>query len=165
MVKGLKTICDWVRQTREVLFQHCETLPVELYTKELPNFGWGSIRNLQLHVFDCYNSRLLRFAQQKPGEGAKAADYPDVAAVRKGFAGADAVVKNFLSKFAEALDNPISRPVRWQPEPLTVTPLWLFTHTVTHEFHHKGQIADMSRHPSYPTPDTDLIVPPEFQHN
>ena len=65
MIEGLRTIYDWVRQTREVLFKHCESLPVELYTKELPNFGHGSIRNLQVHVFDTYNGWLLQFARGK----------------------------------------------------------------------------------------------------
>ena len=31
-------------------------------------------------------------------------------------------------------------------EPLSTTPLWLLTHTETHEFHHKGQIVSMARH-------------------
>ncbi|MCU5378655.1 hypothetical protein OCA08_16075 [Bacillus cereus] len=41
-------------------------------------------------------------------------------------------------------------------EPWSTTPLWLLTHTETHEFHHKGQIVSMARHLGYNPPDTDL---------
>lgn len=159
MIEGLKTIYDWVRQTREVLFQHCESLPLGLYTKELPNFGHGSIRNLQVHIFDTYNGWLLQFARQQPRERPNRADYSNVAAVRKGFSQTDAMVESFLSEFAGTLDQPLTRPHPSFPDGLTVTPRWLFTHTVTHEFHHKGQITDMCRHLGHPTPDTDLILP------
>jgi uncharacterized damage-inducible protein DinB len=162
MIEGLKTIYDWVRQTREVLFKHCESMPVELYTKELPNFGHGSIRNLQVHVFDVYNGWLLQFARGKERVRPKKPDYPNVAAVRKGFAGADSVVESFLSEFAGELDKPLTRPHPSFPDGLTITPRWLFTHVVTHEFHHKGQITDLCRHLGHPTPDTDLIVPEKF---
>ncbi len=162
MIEGLKTIYAWVHETREVLFKHCESMPVELYTKELPNFGHGSIRNLQLHVFDVYNGWLLQFARQKPRQRPKREDYPNVAAVRQGFAQTDAMVEGFLSEFAYSLDKPLTRPHPSFPDGLTVTPRWLFTHVVTHEFHHKGQITDICRHLGHPTPDTDLIIPEKF---
>ena len=34
-------------------------------------------------------------------------------------------------------------------EPWSITPLWLLTHTETHEFHHKGQIVSVARHLGY----------------
>ncbi len=43
-------------------------------------------------------------------------------------------------------------------EPLSITPLWLLTHTETHEFHHKGQIVSMARHLGYTPPNTILIL-------
>ncbi len=159
MVESLRTIYDWVRQTREVLLKHCESLPPELYTKELPNVGHGSIRTLQVHDFDVYNGWLLEFARQKQCENPNRVDYPNVAAVRKGFAGADSVGESFLSEFANELDKPLTRPHPSFPDGLTVTPRWLFTHTITHEFHHKGQITDICRHLGHPSGDTDLIIP------
>ncbi len=43
-------------------------------------------------------------------------------------------------------------------EKFVATPLWLFTHTMTHEFHHKGQIATMGRMKGHIPPDLDLIM-------
>jgi uncharacterized damage-inducible protein DinB len=33
----------------------------------------------------------------------------------------------------------------------------IFTHVITHEFHHKGQILSLSRHLGYTPVDTDII--------
>ncbi len=37
------------------------------------------------------------------------------------------------------------------------TPFELFTHVITHEFHHKGQVLSLSRHLGYIPVDTDII--------
>ncbi|MGI8600731.1 MAG: DinB family protein, partial [Chitinophagaceae bacterium] len=40
---------------------------------------------------------------------------------------------------------------------ISKTPFELFTHVITHEFHHKGQILSLSRHLGYLPVDTDII--------
>ena len=61
----------------------------------------------------------------------------------------------FLRHFREAYDPPVTGRLRWQT--VTATPAALFTHVITHEFHHKGQIASMSRHLGYLPPDTAVL--------
>jgi uncharacterized damage-inducible protein DinB len=39
----------------------------------------------------------------------------------------------------------------------SVSQVKLFTHVITHEFHHKGQILSLSRHLGYVPVDTDVI--------
>ena len=51
MAEGLRTIYGWVREKREVLFKHCESLPMGLYTQKVESFGWGSIRNLHCLLY------------------------------------------------------------------------------------------------------------------
>lgn len=60
-------------------------------------------------------------------------------------------------RYRNDINAPVTGRVRWQEEPITFSALWLFTHTTTHEFHHKGQIALFGREFGYPTPDTDLV--------
>lgn len=36
-------------------------------------------------------------------------------------------------------------------------PLKIFTHVITHGFHHKGQILSLNRHLKYAPVDTDII--------
>ena len=40
----------------------------------------------------------------------------------------------------------------------TASPFKLFTHVITHEFHHKGQILSLSRHLGYTPIDTDVML-------
>jgi uncharacterized damage-inducible protein DinB len=40
---------------------------------------------------------------------------------------------------------------------VVANPLKLFTHIITHEFHHKGQLLSLSRHIGYVPVDTDVI--------
>lgn len=76
--------------------------------------------------------------------------------VRTRFKLVDATVQRFLDEYNDRWLENIANEVKWQKEPWSTTPLWLLTHTETHEFHHKGQIVSMARHLGYNPPDTDL---------
>lgn len=158
-MKELLEMYSMVRRTRQVLFSYCETLPPAVYTAERPGYSMGSIRNIHIHAADCYRHWLSAFGLGEASVPLEETDYPDVAAAREAFRASDALVERFLARFGQDMSEPVTRPVRWQKEPLTVSALWLFTHTVTHEFHHKGQIVLMGREAGYPAPDTDLVLP------
>ncbi|PFP27641.1 hypothetical protein COJ96_15565 [Bacillus sp. AFS073361] len=53
----------------------------------------------------------------------------------------------------------IEREIPWREasERLSITPCKLLTHTITHEFHHKGQIVAMLRQMGYEPPNTDVL--------
>lgn len=158
MAESYQTLYQWVRATREPLFRYCEAMDPSDYRSEAPDQGWGSIRNTHLHVADCYWFWLAGFlGDERPDLTFEA--YPDVASMRQAFAKVDQLVERFLARFEGQMDAPISGKVRWQPEPLVVTPRWLLSHTITHEFHHKGQIALLGRLRGHIAPDTDLVLP------
>ncbi|MFD1038385.1 DinB family protein [Virgibacillus byunsanensis] len=79
--------------------------------------------------------------------------------MRDVFKETDNLVQEFLQEYAGQWYLAISSTVSWQEKPIDFTILWLFTHTITHEFHHKGQIVKMGRLLGYNPPDTDLIEP------
>ncbi len=79
--------------------------------------------------------------------------------MRKVFNEVDNLVEEFLREFEGRWEIAITGPVPWQEEADDLTPLWLYTHVITHEFHHKGQIVSMSRQLGYTPADTDLIEP------
>lgn len=87
------------------------------------------------------------------------ADHPDMASVRRSFEEVDRLVGRFFDRYRDAGEARVTGRVGWQNEPLTVTPLWLFSHTVTHEFHHKGQVVTLGRRLGFPPADTDLVLP------
>lgn len=158
---GPADVYGWVKLTREGLLAFCDSLSLSVYTAEREGFGWGSIRNTLIHVADCYRFWLAEKALGQDAAGYEAGKCPDVPAARRVLEAADAAVARFCDAFAgDAFFRPLSLKVRWQPGPMVVTPLWLLTHTVTHEFHHKGQIVAFGRLWGHPAPETDLALPP-----
>ncbi|GGK98469.1 DinB family protein [Deinococcus radiotolerans] len=157
----LRATYAWARVGRERLLTWLESLPGGVYTLERPDFAFGSLRNVQVHVADCYRVWL---AARGLGETVVRLDpgaLPDVAALRAVYADVDALVDRALNAFTQP-DEP--RRVPFGDRELEVTGRWLFMHPLTHEFHHKGQLLTMGRVLGFPYPagpDTDLGLPEE----
>ncbi len=149
----LKQQYDLVKNTRESLFQFCETIKPDDFIKELDGFGWGSIRNLHVHVSQCYTYWLSRFGLKETVDKVDPASVKDVRQMRELFKETDKTVYKFLNEFEGNYEHKIKGEV----EEDVFSVLWLMTHTMTHEFHHKGQIVSMARQLGYTPPDTDLV--------
>ncbi|WP_221563241.1 DinB family protein [Alkalihalobacillus sp. TS-13] len=154
---------DWIQRTRETLFSYCETLSPADYGKELEIFGGDSICSLHAHVADCYRGWLGRRALGKSLPRLNAASVNNVEEMREVFRETDTLVHEFLNEFRGKWDQTIQVSFE-NGRKAEFTTLWLFTHTITHEFHHKGQIVKMGRHLGYIPPDTDLIETGAFIH-
>ncbi len=153
---------DWVKRTREVLFEYTDSLPNEVYTLEHPDFAYGSIRNIHAHVAGCYQFWVGTMGlQQTIGYvDEPASSLPDSKSMRVAFAKVDLMLEMVFSKF-QSLDEPLEvvRPGR---DTLMVSQRWLIVHPITHEFHHKGQLLALGRALGHPLPsssDTDLVLP------
>lgn len=147
---------EWIKRTREVLFRYCETLPEDDYVKEVEAFGGDSIRNLQVHVAGCYQVWLGSRALSKSPSQIMPESVHNVQEMRELFKKTDDLVEEFLSEFKGKWDNTVQVTFS-SDEIANFTALWLFTHTATHEFHHKGQIVKIGRYLGHTPLDTDLI--------
>ncbi|MER3552879.1 MAG: hypothetical protein C4331_00585 [Meiothermus sp.] len=158
MNEDLRLFYGGVRRTREVVFRYCEGLPQEIYVREHPDFGFGSIRNLHTHVAECYLWWVGTVGLGKPE--VRDSVVPDVAAIRELFAKVDGVVEEGLESFTRPDElftwtNPHGGQER-------LSQRWLILHPTTHEFHHKGQMVALGRVLGHPVPsshDTDLLAP------
>lgn len=155
---------ELIKSTRQILFAFLEEIPLRELHAAVPDFGNGSIIRKHIHAADCYRYWLGSFAmQQKRADFSFASDHErehaDVPQVRDRFRSADEAVERFFVEFDGRWADKIANEVRWQEEPWGTTPLWLLTHTETHEFHHKGQIVSMARRLGYSPPGTDLEAP------
>ena len=148
---------EWVMQTRELLFEYCETISAADYIKQLESFGGGSIRGLLEHVAGSYLSWIGVFALKRQPTTIRTDSIQNVQGMRQAFMEVNRLVKDFLNEFDGQANVSNSPP--WQEEHITVSPLWVFTRSITHEFHHKGQIVSMSRHLGYTPAITDLYHP------
>jgi uncharacterized damage-inducible protein DinB len=143
--------------SRQALFAYCETFTPEHFLRGIDSFGHGSIRNTLVHVANSYIHWLPNFGQ---GRLVSCADEIAVTQMRDVYTiykQTDGFVETFLDQFANKLYTELNHKLPIRDSNLTTTPFNLFSHVLTHEYHHKGQILSMSRHLGYTPVDTDVI--------
>lgn len=144
-----------IQSARRALLDYCDSLTTEDFLTENSTFGRGSIRNLLVHNAYTYQYWL---GVQALGKDLPFPGYESVtgnAAARLLFEKTDAVVGEFIARFQSDAFHPLRATLR--EHTFDTTPLELFTHAISHEFHHKGQILSLSRHLGYTPVDTDVI--------
>ncbi|TGD78818.1 DinB family protein [Hymenobacter wooponensis] len=146
-----------VRSAREVLLDYCATLAPADFTMPIPGFNHSSMRDLLVHAAATYQHWLVNVALGQSRPYPNAAAVPHVAAVGQLFAQTDELVADYLEHFRDQWQTELSWRVPRRAEPVLLTPLALFTHVLTHEFHHKGQVLSMSRQLGYTPVDTDVV--------
>ncbi len=145
-----------VQSSREALFNYCEHISPEHFGQKVSSFNNENMAGMMAHVAATYVSWLANFAQQEQRPYFTAEDCRNLQAAKVMFGEVDLIVAGFLQKFKDSLELPLILPKREGSE-LSLSPLMLFTHVITHEFHHKGQIVNMSRQLGYTPVDTDII--------
>jgi len=147
---------ELVRQCRQVLINYCQTISPSDFRKENTGFGrGGSIRNLLVHIANVYEFWIGKQALNKNLASTK---YESIAApdqLTELFESADNLMTEFINKIET--DNLKKVDYEINGTKGSTRPLKLFTHVITHEFHHKGQILSLSRHLGYTPVDTDII--------
>lgn len=146
---------DLVKQSREVLLQYCATIAAQDFCVENSAFGRGSIRNLLVHIGNTYEFWLGKQALQKEIIFSTYESVVSVGEARLLFQKIDVLVADFMAQFSQ--DYLSELEVSINNANTKASPLKLFTHVITHEYHHKGQILSLSRHLGYLPVDTDVM--------
>lgn len=144
-----------IRSSRGALLDYCETISPAHFLEENSTFGRGSIRNLLVHNGYTYQYWLGVQALQKDIPFPEYESVQTIADARKLFEKVDAVVSEFIAEYQTKHLESVQVTLRENTFPATA--LELFTHAISHEFHHKGQILSLSRHLGYIPVDTDVI--------
>ncbi len=145
-----------VLSSRGVLLDFLETIHPEHLAQPIPSYNNDSIGSLMRHVANTYLGWLLNFLQQEQRPYFTEDNHKNLQAIRGMFEEVNLVVNDFLQQYKDDVNVPLILP-REGEMPLNLTPLELFTHAITHEYHHKGQLANMSRLLGYIPVDTDVI--------
>jgi uncharacterized damage-inducible protein DinB len=146
---------DLLRASRMVVFDFIENeLPAQI-TEPVAAFNGSNVRNLLVHTANTYNHWLGNFAMQKEFAYTDEMAVAGISTIRNIYAETDDLVAEFFTQFETALEQPVVNYLRGRE--LSLTPLQLFTHVLTHEFHHKGQIMTICRLLGHTPPDTDII--------
>jgi uncharacterized damage-inducible protein DinB len=144
-----------IRDARKVLLDYCESFSVEHLNGIPEGYGNRSIKDILIHIPSVYIHWLSNFALKKGMPLTEADSIQSFSGIHKMFELADREVEEFLITFQKNWDDPISNTTGGLRLPQS--PLTIFTHVITHEFHHKGQILMLSRSFGYTPPDTDVI--------
>ena len=152
---------EWVRQTRGVLLDFCSELDPDDFTRQ-NGFGFQSVRNTLVHIADCYNAWLGSFVllkTKKPLTSKEDLLELGLDEIKVRFEQVDSYVNEVFIVLKDQLDEPIQRQIPWREggERISMTPSKLLMHTITHEFHHKGQVMAMARQMGYEPPNTDVL--------
>lgn len=140
---------QWVRGSRAVLLRFCGEMSSETLCNPVPGFGRGSIRNTLVHIANTYYHWLGVTAMDLPAEYYVPEEISDISRLQEVFSDINGLMERFFTCFSGRQTITI--------EGTGHSPLQLFTHTITHEFHHKGQIMSMGRLLGHMPPDADII--------
>lgn len=144
-----------VRDSRKVLLEYCTILSPNDFVNQNTNFGrGGSVRNLLVHNVNTYLYWIANVSLKKNIPFLEYESYTTIKDVSLLFDMVDSLMDQFMLLFE-------SDQVEIEFEINNVTtktiPFKIFTHVITHEFHHKGQILSLSRHMGYTPVDTDIM--------
>ena len=154
-LEGIRRFHGWTHACLDVALDHLATLPASEYVREVPNFGFPTLRAQVIHIFNCegvwiHRLQGLRYADRT------AAEFPTVADARRLQQEASARTRAYLSGLTDERLN-ADTELRFAEGDVEIhTPAFVIHHVLTHAFHHKGQIVAMCRALGYPARDTDL---------
>ena len=141
--------------SRAALFGYCTTIAPEDFLRERSPFGrGGSIRNLLVHNANTYQYWVLNVGLHRKVPYTEYGAVKTIAEVAGLFEPIDAGIFTLIDSPAQ-----LAEEIQYDRNghPATVSRLEIFTHVITHEFHHKGQILSLSRALGYTPIDTDVI--------
>jgi uncharacterized damage-inducible protein DinB len=152
---GVRRLHGWTHASLNLVLDHLSTIPTSDYEKELPGFGFPTLRAQAIHIFNCegfwiHTLQGLRYLDRKPEERPTVADAKLLRQeVMEGTVA-------WLSNLTEQQLNSDKELHFTDGDVAVRTPALVVHHVLTHAFHHKGQIAAMCRLLGHPMNDTDL---------
>lgn len=146
---------DMVVDARDTLLDYCGQLTRADFVISNTSFGRGSIRNLLVHIGTTYQYWIGEHALNRQMEYPTYESITTISQCRLFFEKVDELIEQFMERFNNTYFHTLSFTIN--NNVVTATPLKLFTHVITHEFHHKGQILSLSRHLGYVPVDTDIV--------
>ena len=151
----LKEQYDFILSSRNTLLNYIRGISEQDFLTNNSSFGRGSIRNLLVHICQTYCAWIGERALGVKQEFLPFENHQTLQDCQIYFNQADKYIGLFIEKFKgnELQEVELQR----NGEILALNPLQLFTHVITHEFHHKGQIMSLSRHLGYIPVDADII--------
>jgi uncharacterized damage-inducible protein DinB len=152
---GIREFHGWTHASLSLLLDHLSTLPEVDYTKELAGFGFNTVRQQVVHLFNC-EGFWIHTLQGLPFRDRDPADCPAVTDARLLQQEVRRQTLAYLSGLSDQQLNADAELHFPDGDVAVRTPALVLHHVLTHAFHHKGQVVAMCRLLGHPAPDTDL---------
>jgi uncharacterized damage-inducible protein DinB len=154
-VDGVRKLHGWTHASLNLVLNHLSTIPTDDYVKQVSGFGFRTLREQTIHIFNC-EGFWVQILQGLPYADRTLEDCPILADAR--------LLQNDVSHSTHAYLSSLTNQqlnadaeLRFSDGDVAVqTPALVLHHVLTHAFHHKGQIVAMCRVLGHPAPDTDL---------
>lgn len=145
-----------VTGSRNVVMEFCHRLDDKVFVK-LDSFNNKSISDILVHVSHVYTFWLGKISLKKDVVFFEPDKINSLNKLQHLFEDVNNLASEFLKYIDQASVEEISGEAGTPPQRVTRSPFEIFTHVITHEFHHKGQILIMGRQLGFVPPDTDII--------
>lgn len=145
----------FVKGSRKALFDYCETINPEDFVNQNSSFGrGGSMRNLLVHIANTYEYWVSEVALQMKTSYSTYENFKTIEDVKKLFDAVDLFMNELILKMKDP-EGSVAYEINGTKHAASL--LKIFSHVITHEYHHKGQILSLSRHLGYVPVDTDIL--------
>jgi len=151
----LKQQYELIKGSRTAMLGFIEREAAKQLKTPLKEFNGSTLIYLLVHTANTYKHWVGNFAMKKDLPFTNENSINDIASVQRLFVEVDELMMEYFNKY----DNPaikVTNALR-SGKIANLNVLELFTHVITHEFHHKGQIMTMCRLLGYTPIDTDVI--------
>jgi len=145
-----------IKDSREVVFLFLQQQVKEKINTPLETFNGKTIAYLYLHIANTYIAWAGNFALGGSAEYCDQEETVDLARIQEIFKQVDEMMLHFSDQFT---GNPLTavKGYKWPEKYIETDAYGIFTHVITHEFHHKGQAMTMARLLGHVPPDTDIM--------
>jgi uncharacterized damage-inducible protein DinB len=154
-VDGVRKFHGWTHASLNLVLDHLSTMPKNDYVTELSGFGFGTLREQTIHIFNCEGA-WIHILQGLPYVDRTPQDCPQVADVRLLQKEVSQATHAYLSSLTNQQLNADTELHFSDGDVAVRTPALVLHHVLTHALHHKGQIVAMCRVLGHPASDTDL---------
>ena len=140
----LQTLLDYHYWARDRMLTAVETLTPEQYTRDLGN-SFKSVRDTVVHIYSAEWIWHARWMGNSPLHGPNAADFPDVAAIRRPWREHEAKMRALLDGLGEQGVGRVYEYKNLAGQDFESIFWHMFQHVVNHATYHRGQVTTMVR--------------------
>jgi uncharacterized damage-inducible protein DinB len=142
--EALLDIHERAHRNLATLLEHCRQFSAEEIDRELPGFGYPTVR-LQLHHEIGAEKYWIGVLEGRIDADEDAPDYPTIASLEVYRENVFATVEGYLHAATVEELNTARPMMTWRKQEQMLVPAHVILRTVMHLYHHQGQVVAMCR--------------------